>query len=506
LDSDRDPLLMKVRGLTKSFEGNIVLDNVDFDLMPGEVHVLFGENGAGKTTFTKILCGGHLPDRGEIAMEGRKVQIAKPTDSRTLGIVAVHQDFSLVPQLTVIENLYLGREFKTGTFLNKKEMAKEAKDYLDNLKIGIDIDLYERISNLSMEKQQVVAIARALLQPLKVLILDEPTSNFTDRETGILFEHIRQLTGRGIGVIYISHVVEELKTIGDRVTILRDGRVVGHIDSNAQITKENLLKGMVHRRMHKEKQVLSSNLGEVRVEVKNLSTDSGLKDINLWVKQGEILGIGGLPDSGKSLAGRALFGLERILSGEIKIGGKDIAGDINPSRALQNRMIYFPAEKLDGLVLCRDLKENATLPSLTDKFSNRGILDKGREREAVTGIVERLNVKPPDMGKRVRYLSGGNQQKVIIGRGLLKEAKTFIFDEITRGVDIASKMEFYHIVAEVAKNADGVIFITSELSELLDLCHRVIIMYDKRVVATLSHEDATREKLVHYILGLEVEH
>jgi ribose transport system ATP-binding protein len=497
---------MKVRGLTKSFESNIVLNHVDFDLKPGEVHVLFGENGAGKTTFTKILCGGHLPNSGEVAIEGQKVHIAKPADSRSLGIVAVHQDFSLVPQLSVLENLYLGREFKTGPFLNKRKMAKEAKDYFEDLKIGIDIDLYKRISLLSMEKQQVVAIARALLQPLKVLILDEPTSNFTDRETGILFEHIRELTQRGVGVIYISHVVEELKAIGDRVTILRDGSVVGHIDSNEKITKENLLKGMVKRPVEKVRQVLTTNHGKVCLEVKNLSTDSGLKDINLSVKKGEILGIGGLPDSGKSLVGRALFGLEKIISGEIQIRGENIVQEISPAVALKNRMIYFPAEKLDGLVLCRDIKENATLPSLTDKFSSRGILDKGRERDAVSAIVEKLNVKPPNMGRRVSYLSGGNQQKVIMGRGLLKEAKIFIFDEITRGVDIASKVEFYQIVTEIAKDADGVIFITSELGELLDLCHRVVIMYGKRVKATLGHEDANREKLVHHILGLEVEH
>jgi ribose transport system ATP-binding protein len=505
LDRDKDGLLLKVRGLTKSFEKNIVLDDVDLDLKPGEVHVLFGENGAGKTTFTKILCGGYLANSGEIAIEGRKVHIAKPADSRSLGIVAVHQDFSLVPQLSVLENLYLGREYKTGPFLNKRKMAKEAKAYFENLKIGLDIDLYKKIAVLSMEKQQVVAIARALLQPLKILILDEPTSNFTDRETGILFEHIRELTQRGVGVIYISHIVEELMEIGDRVTILRDGRVVGHIESNADITKENLLKGMVQRGVQKVQQALTTDLGDVCLEVNHLCTDSGLKDINLNVKKGEILGIGGLPDSGKSLIGRALFGLEKITCGEIKIRGEDIAQDIKPSRALKNRMIYFPAEKLDGLVLCRDIKENATLPSLKDKFSSRGILDKGREKDAVSGIVEKLNIRPPNMGKRVCYLSGGNQQKVIMGRGLLKEAKTFIFDEITRGVDIASKVEFYEIVAEIAKDSDGVIFITSELTELLDLCHRVIIMYGKRVKATLRHEDATREKLVHHILGLEVD-
>jgi ribose transport system ATP-binding protein len=498
-------LLLKVRGLTKSFEGNVVLDGVDFDLHPGEVHVLFGENGAGKTTFTKILCGGFLPDAGNIVIDDETVSITNPAHSRELGIVAVHQDFSLVPQMSVIENLYLGRDYKKAIFLDKKAMLKEGRAYFENLNIGLDIDLYQKIRDLPMEKQQAVAIARALLQPLKVLVLDEPTSNFTERETEVLFDHIRELKTKGIGIIYISHIVEELKAIGDRVTILRDGKVVGHIDKNEEITKENLLKGMVKHRERKEvTYVLNPDLGATALEVNHLSTESGLKDVSLSARKGEIVGIGGLPDSGKSLLGRALFGLESILSGEIKIHGKDIAREISPSKALQHHVIYSPAEKLDGLVLCRDVKENNTLPSLKDKFSSHRILQKSRERDAVGSIIDKLNIRPNDMNRRVRFLSGGNQQKVIIGRGLLKEAKTFIFDEITRGVDIASKIDFYRIVSDMAKTAEGVIFITSELSELLDLCHRVIIMYDKRIVATLSHEEATREKLVHSILGLEL--
>jgi ribose transport system ATP-binding protein len=505
IKSGKKPLLLGVRGLTKSFEGNVVLDSVNFELQAGEVHILFGENGAGKTTFTKILCGGFLPDRGNIFINDEAVSITNPAHSRELGIVAVHQDFSLVPQMSVIENLYLGRDYKKGILLDKKAMLNEARAYFENLNIGLGIDLFDKIRNLTMEKQQAVAIARALLQPLKVLILDEPTSSFTERETEVLFDHIRELKKKGIGIIYISHIVEELKAIGDRVTILRDGKVVGHIDKNAEITKENLLKGMVKHRERKEvAHVLKADLGTKSLEVHHLSTESGLKDVSFYVRKGEIVGIGGLPDSGKSLLGRALFGLENILSGEIKIHGKGIARGISPSKALQNHIIYSPAEKLDGLILCRDVKENNTLPSLKDKFSSLGLLQKSRESDAVGSIIEKLNIRPNNMNRRVRFLSGGNQQKVIIGRGLLKEARIFIFDEITRGVDIGSKIDFYRIVNEMAKTAEGVIFITSELSELLDLCHRVIIMYDKRIVATVSHEEATREKLVHSILGLEV--
>ena len=496
--------LLTVSEITKSFEGNVVLNRVNFKLYPGEVHVLFGENGAGKTTFTKLLCGAYLPDSGEIIIEGEKAIIQNPAHSRSKGIVAVHQDFSLVPQLSVLENLYLGREFKEGIFLSKKKMFKEAKDYFENLNIGLDIDLQQRVQYLSMEKRQVVAIARALLQPLKILILDEPTSNFAERETDILFSHLRELKEKNIGIIYISHIVEELKAIGDRVTILRDGKVVGLIERNADITKENLLRGMVRRRKQKESYAINTNLGSVTLNAKNISTSSGLKDISLFIKRGEILGIGGLPDSGKTLLGRALFGLENITSGQIELHGRDIVSGLNPSKALKNQIIYFPAEKLDGLVLCRDIKENNTLPSLRDKFSKFSLLDKSKERSAVKDIINKLNVKPNDINRHVRFLSGGNQQKVIIGRGLLKGARFFIFDEITRGVDIASKIEFYNIIAEIAKTSEGIIFITSDISELLDLCHRVIILYEKRIMATLTREDATRDKLVHYILGMEV--
>ncbi len=495
--------LLTVKKLSKQFDGVTVLDNVYFDLYPGEGHVLFGENGAGKSTFTKILCGGYAADSGEIYVDGEKVIIRDPSHARSLGIIAVHQDFGLVPHLTVVDNIYLGREFKKRGFLNKKSMEQEAKEYLEGLNLGFKIGLYEKIRELSMAQQQIVAIVKALLQPTKILILDEPTSSFTQRETDMLFSHIAELKSRGIGIIYISHVVEELKAVGDRVTILCDGKVVGAIHNNKEITKENLLKGMVkNKKSSEEFPELTCNFGEVMLQVSRLSTETGLRDISFQVKKGEILGIGGLPDSGKSIVGRALFGLEKVTMGAIAVKGKTIEAKLRPSKALRNNLMYFPGEKLEAVVLCRSIKENQTLPVIRERFTRKGFIKKSEEKRASRDQIENLSIRPSDMDRRMRFLSGGNQQKVLFSRGLIKEAEIFIFDDITRGIDIASKIEFYRLVNGLARQGATVVYISSEVNELLNLCHRVLVMYDKKIFEVVDHEAASREKLLHYILGL----
>jgi ribose transport system ATP-binding protein len=501
--TEKRPLL-RVKNLSKQFDGVTVLDNVFFDLYPGEGHVLFGENGAGKSTFTKILCGGYTADAGEIYVDGEKVSIRGPSHARALGIVAVHQDFGLIPQLTVVDNIYLGREFKKQYLLDKKAMEKEAKDYLKSLALGFEISLHEKIKGLTMAEQQIVAIVKALLQPLKILILDEPTSAFTQRETEMLFDHIARLKQRGIGIIYISHVVEELKTVGDRVTILCDGKVVGVIQNNSDITKENLLKGMVrNKKTSEEFPELGRRADAVTLDVHRLSTRSGLQEITFQVREGEILGIGGLPDSGKSILGRALFGLEKVTAGKICVKGKNIESKLNPSVALRNNVMYFPGEKMEAVVLCRSIKENQTLPTIRERFSRKGIIKKSEERRASREQIQSLSIKPSDMERRMRFLSGGNQQKVLFSRGLLKKAEIFIFDDITRGIDIASKIEFYRLVHELAERGATVVYISSEVNELLNLCHRIMVMYNKKIFEVVEHEAASREKLLHYILGLK---
>jgi len=498
--------LLSARSITKKFYGITVLDNVDFDIYPGEVHALFGENGAGKSTFIKILCGGYLPNGGEIHIEGTGVEIKNPSQTRSLGIIAVQQDFGLVPQLSVVDNLYLGRELKRHHLLDRKSMIRQAEDLFESLNLSFKIGADEKVNNLTMAEQQIVAIAKALLQPMKVLILDEPTSSFTHRETEMLFSRITDLKKRGIGIIYISHVVDELKAIADRVTVLVDGKVMGAIDKSTDITKDNLLKAMLKSKKSSEDFPEVTDIdssGPTLVDVNHLWTKSGLQDISFHLKKGEILGIAGLPDSGKSLVGRALYGLEEIEKGDLRVKGKNTVNKFNPSKALRHGIVYFPPEKLDAIALCRSIKENQTLPVIKDKFSRMGFIKKGEEVNNCLEQIERLSIKPNDLERSMRFLSGGNQQKVLFSRGLLKEAEIFVFDDITRGIDIASKIEFYKLVEQLANKGGAVIYISSEASELLNLCHRVVILYDKKIINVIDHKHISRGKLLHYILGLK---
>jgi ABC-type sugar transport system ATPase subunit len=500
----RTPLL-SAKNITKKFYGITVLDNVDFDIYPGEVHALFGENGAGKSTFIKILCGGYSPNGGEIHIEGSRVEIKNPSQTRSLGIIAVQQDFGLIPQLSVVDNLYLGRELEKHHLLDKKAMTKQAESLFESLNLSFKIRASEKVNNLSMAEQQIVAIAKAFLQPMKILILDEPTSSFTQRETEMLFSHIIDLKKKGIGIIYISHVVDELKAIADRVTILVDGKVMGAIDKSTDITKDNLLKAMLKSKKSSEDFPEMTDIdpsGPTLVDVNHLWTKSGLQDISFHLKKGEILGIAGLPDSGKSLVGRALYGLEKIEKGDILVKGNNMVNKFNPSKALRNGIVYFPPEKLDAIALCRSIKENQTLPVIKKRFSRMGFIKKGEEVNKCFEQIERLSIKPNDLERTMRLLSGGNQQKVLFSRGLLKEAEIFVFDDITRGIDIASKIEFYKLVDQLAKKGGAVIYISSEASELLNLCHRVVVLYDKKIISVIDHKHISREKLLPCILGL----
>ena len=500
----RTPLL-SAKSITKKFYGITVLDNVDFDIYPGEVHALFGENGAGKSTFIKILCGGYSPNGGEIHIEGTRVEIKNPSQTRSLGIIAVQQDFRLVPQLSVVDNLYLGRELKKHHLLDKKTMIRQAENLFESLNLSFKIRAHDKVNNLSMAEQQIVAIAKAFLQPMKILILDEPTSSFTHRETEMLFSHITDLKKRGIGIIYISHVVDELKAIADRVTILVDGKVTGAIDKSAEITKDNLLKAMLKSKKSFEDFPEMTDIDSsapTLLGVNHLWTESGLEDISFHLRKGEILGIAGLPDSGKSLVGRALYGLEEIKKGEILVNDKNTVNKFNPSKALCNGIVYIPPEKLDAIALCRSIKENQTLPVIKEKFSQMGFIKKGEEVNNCLEQIERLSIKPNDLERSMRFLSGGNQQKVLFSRGLLKEAEIFIFDDITRGIDIASKIEFYKLVNQLANKGGAVVYISSEASELLNLCHRVAVLYDKKIISVIDHKHISRENLLPCILGL----
>ncbi len=496
--------LIEMRNITKKFPGCVALNDANFELQRGEIHVLCGENGAGKTTLIKILSGVFTPDKGNIYIKGEEIRLKSTYHARTLGISAVYQEFSLIPELSVSANLYLGRELYKGFLLDKKEMEKQTHIYLNKIAFGFDLNSEEKCGNLNLAQQQIVEIVKGLMQEVSVIIFDEPTGSLSDVEKKSLFDIIRSLKEEGIGIVYISHIMEEIKEIADKVTILRDGEKIAVLENKKDISEEILVKHIMGERKEKIFPELEAESADKVLEVKNLSTESGLNNISFDLRAGEILGIAGLPDSGKSNVGRALFGIDKITEGEIIILGEKVSNKWTPKEALKKNLIYCPAEKLNGLVLLRDIRENMTLPIL-DRFVRRGFIRKKEEGKAVSSQIKELNIKPSDMNRAVQYLSGGNQQKVILARGFLKKAKIFIFDEATRGIDIGSKLELYYYINELAKKGAAIIFISSEISELLQLCHYVLVLCQFSIFKRVKQKGITRLQLLHYLFKLENE-
>ena len=504
MTGNHEPLL-QMRNITKTFPGCLAVDNVDFDLRYGEVHVLFGENGAGKTTLVNVLSGVYPADKGDIYISGKKVSIRNPHHAQSLGISAVHQEFSLIPELSVVANLFLGLELGKNALLDKRGMRERAVTFMKNLELSFGIDLNEKIAYLTLAERQIVEIAKAFMRDTRIMILDEPTSALAETEKLSLFKIVEKLKEEGKGIIYISHVMEEITGIADRVTILRDGKKIDVLENRGDITEANLIKSIVGERKKEIYPELGTKITNKVLEVNNLSTKNGLKDITFDLRAGEILGIGGLPSSGKSNVGRALFGLDKITEGEIIMFGEKLPKHLTPNDNLKRGLIYCPADKLEGLALCRDIKENQSLPVLLEKFVVRGFIERAREIESVRGQIEKLDIKPDDMNKEVQYLSGGNQQKVIIARGFLKEATIFIFDEVTRGIDVGSKIDFFELINKLAKKGAAIIYISSEIPELLHLCHSVIVMYEFSIFKQEGYKELTSEKLAHYLFALEGE-
>lgn len=489
--------LLTARGITKTFSGVRALDDVRFDLRAGEVHVLFGENGAGKSTLIKVLTGSYLADQGEILVGGRQTAYRNPVEARQLGISAVYQEFSLVPQLTVLENLFLGSEPARFGLLDREAMIRRAEKSLREL--DFHLDLHARVGDLNRAARQMTEIAKAFQHDISVLILDEPTASLSDREVEQLFRVIRKLTGDGVGVIYISHRMDELKKIGDRITVLRDGKNVGTLNM-AEAAEDELITMMTGRRFDDIFPAIASRPGEQLLRVEDLTTGSGLMNIRFELHAGEILGLAGLVGSGKSRVGRALFGLDRIDRGQIHYRGRSLKR-ITPRRSIERGIMYSPADRhKEGLVLCRSVKENQTLVSVP-LFERFGFIDRRREAEKTWEIVGKMNVRPADINKVINNLSGGNQQKVVLARGLTRDTRVFIFDEASCGVDVGAKREIYLFLKEQAEQGAGILFISSEIPEVLNLSHRIMVMHNCRVATILSREEATEEKILSSCFG-----
>lgn len=492
--------LVELKKIGKVFPGVRALNNVSFTLDKGEVHVLVGENGAGKSTLIKILSGVYRPDEGEIIIEGKKHVFKLPIEAINAGIMTIYQEFNLAEDLSVAENIFMGRiplRWKKAGIVNWKKLYEETREVLQKMKV--DLNPKELVKNIGGAQKQAIEIAKAISIDPKVLILDEPTAVLSSNEIDELFKVINALKSHGVGIIYISHRLQEVKIIGDKVTILRDGEYIDTLPiKNTSI--DTIIRLMVNRDIKEKFPERKINIGKKFFEVKNLSTKDKLKNINFFVKRGEIVGVAGLVGSGRTEMARAIFSIDRRTSGDIFLDS--VKTKINkPLDAIKSRIAYLSEErKKDGLVLILSVKENIVMAS-SDQFT-RGIFIKPKKEKVVAqSFVDKLSIKTPSLGQMTLYLSGGNQQKVIIAKWLCANSDIFIFDEPTRGIDVGAKIEVYNLMNELAERGACIIMISSELPEIVGMSDRVIILYDGTIVATNSKEEITQESILNIATG-----
>ncbi|MBL8129004.1 MAG: sugar ABC transporter ATP-binding protein [Chloroflexia bacterium] len=494
-DTGSPSAILRLSGISKHFPGVKALSDVDFDLLPGEVHVLFGENGAGKSTLINIIAGSFPPDAGTMTFRGAPLRLSSPHHARELGINAVFQEFSLVPTLSVQDNLYLGRELRRGGILDKNAMARGATATLNQL--GFNVDPRAQVSRLSRAEQQMVEIAKAIQSEPSVLILDEPTASLTEAEAEQLFAVVETLKASGIGIVYITHRMQEIRRIADRITVLRDGQLVTTVAAGG-VSEQQLVELMTGRTIEALYPTVQSNPQRTMIEVKGLTLASGrVHDVSITVCSGEIVGLAGLVGSGKSEVGRAIFGAEDISHGSIAIDGH-IVGNPSPGEMLGRGVVYIPQDRrAEGLVSTRSVRENMSLASLDrPTFSRMGLLRRREERKIVRDVAQRLGLRPLNVERQVAYFSGGNQQKVVLGRGLTRDVRVFIFDEPTTGVDVGAKVEIYGFIKDLCEHGAAVLLISSDLPELLHLSHRAYIMHRGEVRAELAGHELTEEAVL----------
>ncbi len=488
------PPLLELRDISKQFPGVKALDHVSFAVHSGEVHMLVGENGAGKSSLMKVLCGAYRADEGEFFHRGEKVEIRSPADARALGIAVIFQEFSLVPYLSIAQNIFLGREFP-GRFpgtIDHARMHREAKQLLDQL--GLDIPTRTLVHELGVAQQQMVEIAKALSQNARILVMDEPTAALSDRETERLFAMIRQLQSDGVAIVYISHRMAEVFAMGDRITVLRDGKKVASL-LPGEATPDELVHLMVGRSVDRSyARNFCQSEGELILEVKDLSSVNGVKGINLTVRSGEIVGLSGLVGAGRSEVARAIFGADRVTGGEILLHARAHRG--NPDKAVAAGIALVPeSRKAEGLALIRSVCDNLMLPGLSLAFPSR-IYHAARARQIAGALIDRLRISTPSSQRPVRLLSGGNQQKVVIGKWLGSGSRLFIIDEPTRGIDVGAKAEIFALIDQLVSQGAGVLMISSELSEIVQVCDRSYVMRDGRIAGHLSREQLSEENIL----------
>ena len=495
--------LLRLTGVSKRFPGVDALVDVDFELRRGEVHILFGENGAGKSTLISLVSGVERPTAGSIVLDGQPVELNSVFEAAGLGISAVFQEFSLVPQLTVEENIFLGSELTKGGLLDKAEAHRRAVDILARL--NFPLRLGERVAYLSRAEQQMVEIAKAFRGTPSILIFDEPTASLTERETDRLFALIEQAKRQGVGIIYITHRMGEIRRIGDRITVLRDGRKVATVDAKSS-TDDRLIELMTGRKITQVFPAIRHAPGESLLEVRSLTLRSRtVRNVSIDVRAGEIVGMAGLVGSGKSDVGRAAYGIGEVASGTIRFLGEDITR-LSIGRRLDRGIFYMPSDRrAEGLVLSRSVRENIALPSLDRPgFSGPVLLRRKEERKITRALATRVDLRPLQIERDIESFSGGNQQKVMIAKALARDVRLFIFDEPTVGVDVGTRVAIYGFLRDLCEAGAGILLISSDLPEILHLANRAYVMYRGELRAELAGEAITQDAVLGHFFEREV--
>lgn len=477
-------VVVEMKGIDKSFPGVRALNNVQFELRQGEVHALMGENGAGKSTLMKVLSGIYKKDAGTVLVKGELADPDGPRAAQDLGIGIIHQELNLMNDLTAAQNIFIGREPR-GAFgrIDDAAMAEQAREIFADL--HLDLDPNALVGDLTIAKQQMIEIAKALSYRSEVLIMDEPTAALTDTEIAELFNIIRKLKSEGVGIVYISHKMDELKRISDRVTVMRDGEYVGTVEA-AETPSEKIIAMMVGRELKDEPlQVPDLSNAETALEVKGLNRGKDIQNVSFSVKKGEILGFAGLMGAGRTEVARAIFGADPIESGEVLVGGQPVSIKA-PSDAVKAGIGYLSEDrKRYGLAVEMKLSDNVAMASMQRFTNSAGVLDDASITTAAEGLIDTLGIRTPSVEQEVQFLSGGNQQKVVVAKWLLRDCEILIFDEPTRGIDVGAKSEIYKLLNELTEQGKAIIVISSELPEVMRLSHRIAVMCEGRLTGIL---------------------
>ena len=488
-----DEVIVRMEHITKTFPGVKALDDVHFELRAGEVMALLGENGAGKSTLMKILSGVYTRDGGEMEIFGKSHGDLTPKGAQALGVAIIHQELNMCRHLSIAENMFLGREKTRLGTLSQREMETEASNALEEL--GIDLDPRQVVGELPVSKQQMVEIAKALSTNAKILIMDEPTSSLTSREIDDLFRIIRDLKAKGCGVVYISHRLEELQYIVDRVTIMRDGQFVtsGRFQD---MTMDEIIANMVGREIKEKFPRVQCKKGKCVFEARGLNAGRMVRDVSFQLYEGEIVGFAGLMGAGRTETTRAIFGVDPKESGRLFLDGREVSIR-SVEDAIRNGIVLAPEDrKKDGLCTKLSMRENIALPNLDIICDKAGVVRKRREEQMCNEAIANLRIKTAGLNSDAATLSGGNQQKVVVAKWLARNSRVVMFDEPTRGIDVAAKVEIYHLMNRLKQQGIAVMFVSSEMPEVMGIADRIIVMCDGRITGEIGSGEATQEKIL----------